>query len=429
MKKMLPYSCGLHRPSKIMKSSGFKFQAAVVVLWVALGFLTASRAQGQVAVEFPDMMAAYDSALVARAPELAAKTWKKGSDAYQRAIRKFEETRLEEARKEAAQALSLLRQAELEAIQSDLLGPAWDMLEQADKANAPKLAPITFKQAQDAIAMTLEAITKDRYAREINRVLAREAAYAGRHALYLAQRITLLKKEDNWEKQILDFEAGITDLALALNENAQFDQGLEAPLETVRGDLRSLMEERDRLKTEGIRKDSLIGRLEAENQKLRSQSGQYASELESKRQELDRKKRLEEKIGRVTALFKPSDGVVLQNGAQLIIRLTGLQFPSNKADLKGDNLELMGRVQEALAEFPERAIEVQGHTDSQGEEAANLELSQKRAEAVRNYLIEKAGISGDLISAAGLGESVPVASNENAAGRVLNRRIEIVLKP
>jgi outer membrane protein OmpA-like peptidoglycan-associated protein len=383
----------------------------------------------QAAESFPELSAAYDSAKVSRAAEFAPKTWAKASEAFQTAIRTMNAGKLEKSRKQADAALPLLKKAELEALLADHVEPAKETLKKAEKINAAKLAPRTFAQAQASLQQARQAILDDRYKRKVNRELADQAAYDSRHALFLAERISRLKKDDDWEAPILEGESEIADLSSALERKAQFDQGLNLPVEAMRGDLRNLLDNNRRLQQEAIRNDSLIGALEAENLRLRSQSGQYASELESKRQELDRQKRFDDKVNRVVALFKPSDGVVLREEDRLVIRLTGLSFPSGKADLKPPNYELLERVQQALAEFPERRIEVQGHTDAQGKEEKNLELSQKRAEAVRAYLIEKMKLLASKISAAGFGSSRAVSDNDTPTGRALNRRIEIILIP
>jgi OOP family OmpA-OmpF porin len=68
-------------------------------------------------------------------------------------------------------------------------------------------------------------------------------------------------------------------------------------------------------------------------------------------------------------------------------------------------------------------LRVEGHTDSQGKDAANMTLSQKRSEAVRAYLI-KQGVEPERLEARGFGETVPVADNKTANGRAENRRVE-----
>ena len=78
-----------------------------------------------------------------------------------------------------------------------------------------------------------------------------------------------------------------------------------------------------------------------------------------------------------------------------------------------------------MKEFPEIEIEVRGHTDSVGKYQSNMRLSQRRADSVKKYLVEK-GIESRRIRSVGFGPSSPIADNRTAAGRGKNRRIEIV---
>ena len=80
-----------------------------------------------------------------------------------------------------------------------------------------------------------------------------------------------------------------------------------------------------------------------------------------------------------------------------------------------------------FVEYPKTAIVVQGHTDSTGSESYNQELSERRAGAVRNYLISR-GVDADRMAAVGFGEGQPVASNDTATGRQQNRRVDLLLK-
>jgi OOP family OmpA-OmpF porin len=71
---------------------------------------------------------------------------------------------------------------------------------------------------------------------------------------------------------------------------------------------------------------------------------------------------------------------------------------------------------------------VQGYTDSRGSAALNQDLSTRRAESVKDYLVSK-GVAGERLSSEGLGPSNPVADNETAEGRANNRRVEIIVQP
>ncbi len=111
----------------------------------------------------------------------------------------------------------------------------------------------------------------------------------------------------------------------------------------------------------------------------------------------------------------------------IVINLEGVNFRTNSAELlDGAEVALNDDVATLVAK-PDVLIEVAGHTDSDGEADYNLDLSQRRAEAVRTYLIGK-GVEADRISAKGYGEAEPVASNASAAGKAQNRRVELRIK-
>ena len=103
--------------------------------------------------------------------------------------------------------------------------------------------------------------------------------------------------------------------------------------------------------------------------------------------------------------------------------LQGIQFESGKEVLKVSSNSILDKVAEILLENASYGLEVNGHTDSQGDAAKNLALSQKRAEAVKSYIVSK-GINASRLSAKGFGSTVPVADNNTAAGRSKNRRVE-----
>jgi outer membrane protein OmpA-like peptidoglycan-associated protein len=105
-----------------------------------------------------------------------------------------------------------------------------------------------------------------------------------------------------------------------------------------------------------------------------------------------------------------------------------VKFQTNRAKVKTDSFQLLATVAKLLVLHPEiTAVRVEGHTDARGKRAKNLKLSQARAEAVRNHLIEVNGIEADRLKAVGYGPDRPVASNDNKRGRALNRRVEFII--
>jgi outer membrane protein OmpA-like peptidoglycan-associated protein len=111
-----------------------------------------------------------------------------------------------------------------------------------------------------------------------------------------------------------------------------------------------------------------------------------------------------------------------------VITLSGaVLFVTNKADLLPMAQEKLNQVIDALKD-DDRPITINGYTDSQGALAYNESLSQRRADAVRTYMVSR-GIAADRVKAVGMGPANPIADNNNAEGRANNRRVEIILPP
>ncbi len=101
-----------------------------------------------------------------------------------------------------------------------------------------------------------------------------------------------------------------------------------------------------------------------------------------------------------------------------------IEFDTAKADIKSKYHEEIGRVADFLKKYPTAKGTISGHTDNTGSAAMNQKLSQRRAESVVKYLVQKFGIDPSRLSARGYGLTQPIADNKTAAGRAKNRRIE-----
>ena len=110
-----------------------------------------------------------------------------------------------------------------------------------------------------------------------------------------------------------------------------------------------------------------------------------------------------------------------------LLRTTRIQFRINTAVLVPLSKQVLDDVYVVLKEMPDLQIEVQGHTDNTGSNAMNRRLSQARADAVRDYLIEK-GLKAGNLTAIGYGPTRPVATNTTLEGRIMNRRVVFSLK-
>jgi OOP family OmpA-OmpF porin len=124
---------------------------------------------------------------------------------------------------------------------------------------------------------------------------------------------------------------------------------------------------------------------------------------------------------------KQKQMVAIQQG-RIAIKET-VYFNTAKATIQPRSFKLLDQVAKVLKEHPElEKVWIEGHTDNEGKPDANLKLSQRRAEAVRNYLIKK-GVEPQRLEAKGYGQERPIADNKTAKGRAANRRVEFLTTP
>ncbi len=110
----------------------------------------------------------------------------------------------------------------------------------------------------------------------------------------------------------------------------------------------------------------------------------------------------------------------------LVITLNDVLFRTDMAQLEPNGVRTVQKLADFLRQYTQRNVLIEGHTDSTGSHIYNQELSDRRAHSVRMALIDN-GISSNRIASHGYGEAYPVASNDTAANRQLNRRVEIIL--
>jgi outer membrane protein OmpA-like peptidoglycan-associated protein len=110
----------------------------------------------------------------------------------------------------------------------------------------------------------------------------------------------------------------------------------------------------------------------------------------------------------------------------IVLTLGDVLFTSGQADLKPGAASNLDRLVAFLNQNPGRSVEIEGHTDDVGSDDSNLGLSQRRADAVKSFLVRQ-GIDTGRIAASGKGELQPVADNVSAAGRQQNRRVEVII--
>jgi outer membrane protein OmpA-like peptidoglycan-associated protein len=112
-------------------------------------------------------------------------------------------------------------------------------------------------------------------------------------------------------------------------------------------------------------------------------------------------------------------------GERVVLR--NVFFDSDKFDLKPQSTVELDKLADFLTKDAKLVIEIEGHTDSDGDDARNMTLSDNRAKSVMNYLVGK-GIAASRITAKGYGETKPLVANDTPDNKALNRRVEFVIK-
>ncbi|MBI4698732.1 MAG: OmpA family protein [Nitrospirae bacterium] len=129
------------------------------------------------------------------------------------------------------------------------------------------------------------------------------------------------------------------------------------------------------------------------------------------------------------SLANSESATIRREGNLLAISLKGdVTFDYNSAVVRPGLYSEIEKIANAMQQYPETVARVEGHTDSTGSETYNMDLSVRRAQAVKDLLTQK-GVASERLETVGFGESVSIATNDTEAGRMMNRRVEIKIAP
>jgi len=271
----------------------------------------------------------------------------------------------------------------------------------AQKGQAAELAPAQLEDARQSLDRA-EATFKD----EGPKPAARDSAYVALRKIEIANSVAAVEAA---HRQKVKSQKELEALRTQLHEQTEA----------------SLNKTKEQLEAEKRQRERDAERSAAERDKLKEGVAKTQAELEA-----ERKRRLAAE-GRLQAALASIDQLakVKEEKRGVVITLSGsVLFTTGKADLLPIAQQKLDEVAKALKDQGYKKLVVEGHTDSRGPDRDNQELSQKRAEAVRNHLVSR-GIEINKTEAHGLGESRPVADNNTEEGRANNRRVEIVVTP
>jgi outer membrane protein OmpA-like peptidoglycan-associated protein len=207
------------------------------------------------------------------------------------------------------------------------------------------------------------------------------------------------------------------DLAIVAQRKAQIAEAEAQTLKAQRDSDEAKRQLQDLMSTQ---LQSARGQLTQTKAALEAEQ-RAAAEQRQRLDDLEKKlKDARDTIAKIAAVKDDDRGMVITLQGEVL-------FSTGKWDLKAGAMAKLDQIAEALM-GKEQPMIVYGHTDNVGTHDMNMDLSQKRANAVRDYLISR-GIPQDLISAQGKGPDVPISDNGSIEGRATNRRVEIVVQP
>jgi outer membrane protein OmpA-like peptidoglycan-associated protein len=283
--------------------------------------------------------------------------------------------------------------------------------------------------ASESLAKSQDMLTRaeDYYQRKQGRTPIGTAARGATQMAEDARLLTLRRKE----------QARIEAERLAhqqAQEKAEAD-ARAAQQQAMQAQAQSDEDARRRAEAERAQADAEHAQAEAQRQQADSLAAQQKAQAESEaarqaadlaeKQRQDAVRQKEEMRARLLAQLNQ----VLQTrdtARGLIVSMPDVLFDFNKYTLKPDARERLARISGIVLAYPDLKLEIDGYTDSIGSDEYNQTLSEKRAEAVRDYLVSSA-VSTNNVTAHGMGKSDPIASNTTAAGRKLNRRVEMIV--
>jgi len=310
----------------------------------------------------------------------------------------------------------------------------------ARNANADKYAPAAWAKAQQQLTAA-----EDTYRQKRDRKLIDSAAKDATETAEESRVMAVKQKaqEDAQAKIAAEKQAAEqreaqarADAAAQAQRRQQAEQERQqaeqakAEAERMKQEAQQAAQEaaRQQQQAEVARQAALAQQQAAENQAQQAAQARAAAEAETEKARQAAAKAEAEKAQLRAQLLQQFNAVLQTRDSArgLIVNMSDVLFDTGSADLKPGAREKLAKISGILLAHPGLTLQVEGHTDSVGTDELNMELSGRRADAVRDYLAQQ-GVPASSITAKGFGKTQPVASNDTAEGRQRNRRVELVV--
>ena len=337
---------------------------------------------------------------------------------------KIENGDIEDAKQQRPKLLQGYAQLELSALKLGTANLAKTSIAHAKEQGAKKYAPKTLARAEEEMALAVTILDADRTQTAKADVYAKKAKWLAEQSASITETVKDFDRRDYSEEDIvLWYQQQLSKVNQPLTTDLPFNESNDNVVLSLKNSVSKLLTERN---------TALDQRSKTEQQlssQLKTAEAEYGKQLaltEKERQAMQQKDQADkQKFDQVQALFTANEANVYRQRQNVLISAHGFQFPSGQSEIQTGNFPLMNKITRAIKTFPNARIEVDGHTDSVGDENINKVLSEARALKVAKFLNEVGEIPAEKITSQGFGETRPVASNETKEGRAENRRVEI----
>ena len=371
----------------------------------------------------PDAIKARELARAAGATSLGG-DYVEAEDQFLKLTGAIENNDLNYAQNNRHKVATIFDELEVRAIKEQKLSEARKLIKEAEGEGARKIAPRTLLTAQQELKNADAFISQHRYEREKIQEKSSEALFQAQRVLQVTEQSK--KVRDMEPEQITLWVEGMLEkMASQLSAPDMRNKTFQTQVENILGSIEAVQEDRKFMSSQ---EKARLAEIEAMRKEIALLEGKTKEE-EAAKNRLEAEKRFNELFSEVKGYFDTDEAEVYKQGNRLIIRLREIQFPVGQSVIMPSNYALLSKVQRAIKSFGEPDVVIEGHTDSTGSDEVNEHLSQQRAESVRQYFVANGTLPEWQISSVGYGSSRPLASNETAEGRAINRRIDVAISP
>lgn len=276
-----------------------------------------------------------------------------------------------------------------------------------DAQNTPRvvnLAPTELKQAGDALAKANDAAAKSEDEARVT------------HLAYVAKQRTAVAQETAKQKEA---ETAVTNAGTERSKIRLDARTQEADKATKKAEASQRRAEDSQQQADASQRRAEESQREADASQQRAAASQQQAEMSQQQTHA-----AEMRNDQLEAQLKELNAKKTDRG--LVITLGDILFDTNKAELKSGAARSLNKIAGFMTQYPQRTAKIEGFTDNTGSADYNQDLSDRRANAVRTSLVGM-GIDSERITTQGFGKGSPIASNNTASGRQMNRRVEIIV--